>query len=128
MIHLDTSFLIRALAADTPEDLRIRHWLTSGEALGISSLAWCEFLCGPLDTAHAALAARLVLAPEPFDAEDARAAASLFNQTGRRRGTLIDCMIAASAMRRGASVAPAIPLISAATSRWGCDWFEIPHA
>ena len=51
MIHLDTSFLIRALAAGTPEDVRIRQWLAAGEALGVSSLAWCEFLCGPLDAA-----------------------------------------------------------------------------
>lgn len=105
MIHLDTSFLIRALAAGTPEDLRIRQWLAAGEPLGISSLAWCEFLCGPLDSAQAALAARLLSTLESFEPEDARTAASLFNQTGRRRGTLVDCMIAATAMRRGAPVA-----------------------
>lgn len=89
----------------TPEDVRIRRWPVAGETLGISSVAWCEFLCGPLDATQAAVAARLMPAPEPFDPEDARAAASLFNQSGRRRGSLIDCIIAATAVRRGALIA-----------------------
>lgn len=105
MIHLDTSFLIRSLAAGSPEDQRLRKWLSAGEAVAVSSLVWAEFLCGPLDIAQASLAARLFPTPEPFNGDDARAAAHLFNQTGRRRGTLVDCMIAASALRAGAFVA-----------------------
>jgi predicted nucleic acid-binding protein len=47
MIHLDTSFLIRALLDGTSESAALEHWIGSGENIGISSVAWCEFLCGP---------------------------------------------------------------------------------
>ncbi|MYN65860.1 MAG: type II toxin-antitoxin system VapC family toxin [Acidobacteria bacterium] len=58
MIHLDTSFLVRALIPGTPEETKLRN-----------------------------------------------VAARLFNESGRRRGTIIDCMIGAAALADGASVA-----------------------
>jgi predicted nucleic acid-binding protein len=51
----------------------------------------------------------LIRSLEPFLADDARAAADLSNQTGRRRGTLIDCMIAAIALRLDASIMTSNP-------------------
>ncbi len=36
MIHLDTSFLIRALDLGSPEDLRLRGWIGKGETMGIA--------------------------------------------------------------------------------------------
>ena len=104
MIHLDTNFLIAGLIAGTPEDAQIRRWLTA-EPINISTIAWSEFLCGPLDPVQEAAAAALFPSPEPFVAVDARAAADLFNRTGRRRGSLADCMIAAVALRVGATLA-----------------------
>ena len=98
MIHLDTCYLIRALVHGSVEDRRMREWLRAGESLGISSVAWAEFLCGPLDSAHLGLARRVVTAQIPFDAEAARIAATLFDAGGRRRGSLLDCMIAATAI------------------------------
>ena len=52
MIHLDTSFLGRALVRGPPEDEKVRQWLTEGTALGMSTIAWGEFLCGPKTARH----------------------------------------------------------------------------
>jgi predicted nucleic acid-binding protein len=109
MIHLDTSFLIRALVAGSEEDLLLRRWLTDGTPLGLSAIVWAEFLCGPIEPDHAELAARVISDPVPFVQQDAHVAAQLFNLSGRRRGSLIDCMIAATAIRVGATLATSNP-------------------
>jgi predicted nucleic acid-binding protein len=107
MIHLDTSFLIRALVAGTPQSAALDRWIRDGEAVGISSIAWCEFLCGPVEAAAATFALLTLGPPTPFVVEDSAFAASLFNAAGRRRGSLPDCMIAAVAVRVAAQVATA---------------------
>ena len=109
MIHLDTSFLIRALVRNSLEDLKLREWLLGGISVGMSSIAWAEFLCGPVEPGEVELAARIVQDRVPFVADDAALAARLFNLLGRRRGSLIDCMIAATAQRVGASLATENP-------------------
>lgn len=109
MILVDTSFLIRALVKATAEDKGLRQWLAHGEPIAASTIGWAEFLCGPLDPAEFELAATIVADRIPFLDEDAAMAARFFNDTGRRRGTLIDCMIAATAIRIGASLATANP-------------------
>lgn len=105
MIHLDTGFLIRALRRGSAEDGRLRTWLAQSEPIGISAVSWTEFLCGPVEPHDIDLAARVVSEPLPLLARDAGMAARLFNMGGRRRGSLNDCMIAAIALRAGASVA-----------------------
>ncbi|PYQ21379.1 MAG: hypothetical protein DMF81_15690 [Acidobacteria bacterium] len=107
MIHLDTSFLVRALVARSREDRRLREWLRADEPLAMSCIGWAGFLCGPVEPRHVELALEIVGDPEPFDRRDAELAAGLFNRSGRRRGTLSDCMIAASALRLGGSLATA---------------------
>ena len=109
MIHLDTGFLIKALVRDSPEDLKLRSWLRTRTQVGMSSIAWAEFLCGPVETNDVDLAARIIQDRVPFVDEDAVEAARLFNLGGRRRGTLIDCMIAAVALRTKASLATTNP-------------------
>jgi predicted nucleic acid-binding protein len=105
VIHLDTSFLIRAGVPATPEDRALRRWRRKQEVVRISSVAWAEYLCGPLSAQSVESAAELLGEPSVFDALDATLAAHLFNISGRRRGTLPDCMIAAIAMNAGASLA-----------------------
>jgi len=109
VIHLDTSYLVRALLAGSAQDHKLRAWIGGGEEIGISSIGWAEFLCGPLAAAQLELASRLLLVPEPFTGDDAELSARLFNLSGRRRGTLTDCMIAAIAIRRDAALATANP-------------------
>jgi predicted nucleic acid-binding protein len=105
MIHLDTNFLIAGLVTATPENKYIVDWLAAGESIGLSVIAWAEFLCGPVTPQQTALAAVAFPNPESLTPQDAARAADLFNATGRRRGSLADCLIAATCLRLGASIA-----------------------
>jgi predicted nucleic acid-binding protein len=105
MIHLDTNFLIQSLVPGAQSGLTLQAWLASDEELGISTIAWSEFLCGPLSTIDLILAQRLFPVPEPFLSSDAERSADLFNLTGRRSRSLADCQIAAVALRCGAGIA-----------------------
>lgn len=107
MIHLDTSFLIRALLPGSPEDASLRGWLRQGLPIGASAVVWAELLCGPLTAREAELALLVVGEPVPFRGDDAALAASLFNAAGLRRGSLADCMVAAAAIRSEAALATA---------------------
>ncbi len=105
MIHLDTNFLIALENPAMPAAERFRSWLETEEELRVSALVWTEYLCGPLSAEKWEAAAILFPHREPYLPEDAPLAARLFNATGRRRGTMIDAMIAASALRCGAELA-----------------------
>jgi predicted nucleic acid-binding protein len=125
VIHLDTSFLILALVRGSREDRALRAWLRGGEAIGISAIAWAEFLCGPVTREAVELAERLVGDPAPFRGADAEWAARLFGASGRRRGSLADCMIAAAAIGASASLATADPRDFARFSAAGLELAEI---
>jgi len=84
MVNLDTNFLIDALLPGSLQEAQLVAWLAAGEPLGISSLAWGEFLCGPLSPAAEVLARRLLPHVETLEATDAERAAALFNLAGRR--------------------------------------------
>jgi predicted nucleic acid-binding protein len=107
MIHLDTNFLIQGLVPHSAAETKLRKWRGDGEALGISSISWSEFLCGPLSPTDEALAQLLFPEPEPFLGSDAYKAAELFNSSGRRSRSLADCQIAAIALRCEARLATA---------------------
>ena len=105
MIHLDTSFLIRALLPGSPQREQLRTWAGANETITMSSVAWTEFLCGPLDARAASLAATLVDRRLDFTTEMAEVAVRLFNLTGRRRNSMTDCMIAAAAIAEDTAIA-----------------------
>jgi len=105
MIHLDTNFLVAIEDAHGPESKSFRSWLRTGEEMSISSLAWTEYLCGPLPEKQIEAAGILFPNPEPYLAEDSVLAARMFHHTGRRRGSMLDCMIAAIALRNNARLA-----------------------
>jgi len=104
VIHLDTSFLIRALIAGTAEANSVQQWINGGRILRISAVVWTEFVCGPLDSRDLSFAATILAEPVPFAADDGVRAGELFNQIGRRRRSLIDCMIAAALIGADASL------------------------
>ena len=106
-VHLDTSFLIRALLPGTSESKRLEEWLGGRRPLVVSAMAWAEFLAGPLDDETLRLAGRLVGVAAAVTGVHAERAAQLFNATGRRRGALADCLIAAVAIEDGATLATA---------------------
>jgi predicted nucleic acid-binding protein len=105
MIHLDTNFLIRSLIPGSSEGARMELWIRNQIPLHVSALCWAEFLCGPLNPSDVPLLEQILGEPIPFTRLDAEKAAELFNASGRRRGKLMDCMIAATALREGAAVA-----------------------
>ena len=105
MIHLDTNVLIAL-----PVLARQRHALTQrtsrGEAVQTSSLAWFEYVCGPVDDAEqqlvrAAISGHIVAVDDVI----AERAAALFNLAGRKRSLRTDSLIAATAMQAGAELA-----------------------
>lgn len=105
MIHLDTSFLVRGLVRGSAQDRLLRKWLRSGEPLGASAIVWAEFLCGPVDDRAIEFAKALITERVAFTEDHAALAARLFNESGGRRGTLADCVIAATALGRGVALA-----------------------
>lgn len=105
MIHLDTNFLVGALVPGTPAENVLLSWLDRGEVLGMSAVAWGEYMCGPVSPAEQELALQTVSLLESFLPADAEKAAELFNLSGRRPRSFQDCLIAATAIRRGAALA-----------------------
>lgn len=105
MIHLDANVLIAL-----PVLARQRHALTQrisqGEPVATSSLAWFEYLCGPVDDAEQQLA-RAVIGGRIVEVDEtiAERAATLFNLAGRKRSMRTDSLIAAAALLAGAELA-----------------------
>ncbi|MGI9115798.1 MAG: hypothetical protein DLM52_05390 [Chthoniobacterales bacterium] len=103
VIHLDANFLIRVVRSD--EAAREVGEQAAGDYINLSAIAWSEFLCGPVSAAEALRARAIVDEIEPVVRLDGETAAELFNRTGRRVRSLRDCLIAAVAIRCGASLA-----------------------
>ena len=105
MIHFDTNFIVQLAITASPANAKFRAWVSAGEICNISTVVWAEFLCGPLNVTDESFARQIFPTPEPLLGVDAKLAAKLFNQSGRRSRSLADCMIAAVAIRCGAKPA-----------------------
>ncbi|MCE9587172.1 MAG: PIN domain-containing protein [Verrucomicrobia bacterium] len=105
MIHLDTNFLIDALVTTSSQSSLLSEWIESGSPIGISAVAWGEFLCGPNSQHSVTLCRRILPIVEAMIGKDAELAAELFNKSGRRSKSYADCCIAAVAIRCNASLA-----------------------
>jgi predicted nucleic acid-binding protein len=106
MIHLDANFLIGVANRHLPVESAIVGWLRQGEGFAASAVAWAEFLNGPVEQRHiqqmnVMIQNRVI----SFGRSEAEKASQLFNQTGRRRGSLPDCFVAATAICAGARLA-----------------------
>lgn len=105
LLLLDTNVLI---ALGDPEDVLFQFTeqaMRAGARACTCSVAWHEYVRGPLvkvdrDRALRVIESRIF----PLDRSHAEFAADLFNQTGRRRGSTADCLIAAVAVEHDAEL------------------------
>jgi predicted nucleic acid-binding protein len=102
VIHLDRVSSSARWSEDLPR-------IAVGKTLAGSAIGGAEFLSGPIETDDPAHVTRITRGPVPCGEADSALSARLFNLGGRRRHSLLDCMIAAVALRAGAAVATATP-------------------
>jgi len=106
MIHLDTNYLIGLAVRGSSPAQNVETWLSVGESLAASALAWTEFLNGPVSANEIVLVESVIAGNViSFEKQTAILAAQLFNQGGRRRGSRFDCLIAATAILADAELA-----------------------
>ena len=99
MIHLDTNYIVGLVTPRSPLEPQILAWMNAGEKFAASSIAWSEFLTGPVTAGEISDASRILdNRIVGFGAAEAQRAADIFNLTGRKRPTRTDCFIAATAM------------------------------
>jgi len=106
MIHLDTNILIDLSSQHS--DI-LPHLITlenRGFRFSCSAITWFEFCNGPCTEAQQQISLKflnnIII---PFSQHHANLASQLFNQTGRRRSSRADCMIAAVAILNNAPIA-----------------------
>jgi predicted nucleic acid-binding protein len=97
-MHLDTNYLVGLSQNGSSPQRQIAAWLTAGEPLAASAMAWAEYLCGPLQPSEAQTCRGLLHSIHPVGEDVADLGAHLFNATGRRSRSLPDCLIAATAI------------------------------
>jgi predicted nucleic acid-binding protein len=107
LVHLDTDFLVVALARSGRERRRMLELADSDATLEMSAVAWYEFRRGP--RTHAQLAVARGLFDEhrgivPFSEEIAARAADIFRRLGSPRRRAADVAIGVTAVVAGASL------------------------
>ena len=118
MVHLDTDFLVYALAVSGPEKRKLLEIAESGETIEISAVAWYEFSRAPrtpeqIATARGFFAGDGVI---PLSEELAASAADTFRHLGSPRRRAADIAIGVTAAARDATL----------LSRYARDFAGIP--
>ena len=106
MVHLDTGFLVHALAASGPERRKLLEVAESGRTIEISAVAWYEFSRGPRTPEQLATARGFFTDDGiiPFSEQLASASAEVFRQLGSPRRRTADVAIGVTAASRGATL------------------------
>ncbi len=102
--HVDTDFLVYALATSGPERMRLRALAATDAVLEISAIAWYEFCRGPRTPEQVAVARTLFgeVGVIPFSEDLAEVAADHFRRLGSPRKRAADIAIATAALHRDA--------------------------
>ena len=119
LLLLDTNALIALSAPGHPLFQWIEAALRVGGQAFTCSVAWHEYVRGPLEKRDQQRALRIIKQRiEPLGREAAEIAAVLFNATGRCRGSTADCLIAAVTLCKNAQLVT-----------WNTDDFRVfvPH-
>lgn len=100
-LMLDTNVLVTLGDPSHPMFKKLESEISKGAACSTNSVAWHEFVRGPLSETDQQRALWILEnRVHVLDKEDAEIAGLLFNRTGRKRASTSDCLIAASALRR----------------------------
>ena len=104
-VHLDANVLVALSDPTLPLFATVAEAIAGGDQMETSAIAWHEYARGPLlpeDQARTAclLEGRIVALTRQM----AELAAHLFNETGRRRASTADCLIAAAAIKANAEL------------------------
>ncbi len=102
-VHLDTDFLVFALAAPGPERTRLAQLAESEAEIQVSAVAWYEFCRGPRTPDQLAVARSFFLEDGvvPFSEDLAALAAEVFRRLGspRRRAADVAIGVTAAALK-----------------------------
>jgi predicted nucleic acid-binding protein len=86
MILLDANYLILIAGGEPTAEAEVDAWMESGHVIATSSIAWSEFVTGPLLAEDRKLIESLIgEAILPFGRSEAEQAAHLFRHAGCRR-------------------------------------------
>ena len=104
LVHLDTDFLVFALARNGPERKRLLELAGSAAEIQISAVAWYEFSRGPRTPDQLAVARSFFFEDGiiPFSEELAALAAEIFRKLGSPRRRSADVAIGVTASALGA--------------------------
>ena len=104
-VHLDANVLVALSDPSLPFFATVAEAIARGDQMETSVIAWHEYARGPLLPEDQARTARLledrIVA---LTRQMAELAARLFNETGGRRASTADCLIAAAAIKANAEL------------------------